>query len=229
MDNITMVLATYRLSEDLMRIFIERNKTNFVKHDVKVVMVSDRNVDFDCEWVEVVVYPVEMETFALSRTINYGIRKIQDDCIIIKTDVDIYFTDDVLRHIKDVVEYNRAMVCICSNMGRYEDALTANWDLCVKRKAGRGACFAMTRRDWFEFKGYNEDIVGWGGEDFEMYRRVSSRIKLVESWEKPLYHINHSDRRNNNDKYWFVNSKKNVKIGKPMNWNRDEWGLAVGK
>lgn len=223
------ILATYKLDEQLMRKFLDMNKPAFEANDVRVIMVCDRDIDLGYSWAKTLLYPKQLETFALSKTINYAIKRAETEGIIIKTDVDIYFTTEVLKYIKSTVKYKQALICKCANRNGLENAKTAKWENCNKRTKGRGACFAMTKQDWFDFKGYNEKIIGWGGEDCEMYRRVSSRINLKESIEKPLYHINHPDRRNNSNGWWFVNSSTNLKIGKPMDWGNDDWGEAIDR
>lgn len=211
------------MNPELIEKFMDMN--NF--DDIHVVAVSDKEYNLGYDNLTVLKYPKELEIFSLAKTNNYGIRSIQcdDNDIIIKTDPDIKFSRGILDYIKFYVKPQKGYIGICANKAKVEHALDKVWATSAKRKAGRGACFAMTKKDWHDLNGYDERLEGWGADDNEMWRRASSRINIVQDWTYPLYHINHANRKGVLE-YFPQNSKKNVKISRNIDWKNENWGTS---
>ena len=63
------------------------------------------------------------------------------------------------------------------------------------RTAGRGSWVAMTTADWFSVGGYDERLVGWGGDDDILFERIArAGVELVASTAWPLVHVHHQAR-----------------------------------
>lgn len=191
--------------------FFARNSKSFQKHKVEVVVTTDPTTlsdvrshichmpDFNLYSIKVIAYPEDLAILSLGKANNFAISNCNTD-IIMKTDPDIVFSDESLAYAKEIcLGKSKALVQLCSNVPPATDVhkSTFDWEKLPKRQEGFGASFAMHRELWKKLKGYDERIDGWGGDDFELGRRVDSCgfAKLEVSKKFPVFHINHADRR----------------------------------
>lgn len=211
-----VVIAAWQLPYDQ---FIERNKNAFELNETKLVIVSDKENSIALPWVKILKYPHELKEFSLPKLVNYGIRQSLDDDIIIKSDVDIVFGSYVFDCIGKLVtdKIGFAGRC-CYTTPEYGFDLV--WDE-KKVQDALGGCVAFTSSAWDRLCGFNENMAGWGYEDFDLIARAREKIEIIDTYYFHLWHINHPLRKsftehNNND--------ANREIAK-QGWNDRNWGI----
>ena len=217
---ITVVVSAYRLSEGQIHQFLEWNEVVFKMNDVHVLVVTDREVQL--KYGKCLVYPKKPRHLSLPRLNNYGIKRAEG--IVIKTDLDIIFSDKIIKRIKQVVQNNYAFIGICANIDQCSEIQEKPWEDLPKRFWGWGACFAMTRHDWGMLHGYNEKIWGWGDDDHDMFRRVQDKLCLSLCSYYPLFHMNHKQRKSvEPDSFFPIRKDENSKLVW-TDWHEEEWG-----
>jgi len=223
-----IVMAAYGLPRNSIENFMNWNQVALQEMGVTVwVGYHEYFINNPFSNLRVIKYPKKEKIFSIGRTVNYVMRRI--DCgekeIIIKTDPDIVFSKEVLNHISKNLTIGSGMVCICANIANPELVEFSTWSNMAKRRGGRGACFAMTKADWFKLNGYDERIEGWGGDDDEMFHRASKQVKITQDDEYPLFHVNHPERKNkfSNFPYNFYVNREIIKL---LDWSSPNWGQA---
>ena len=232
LSKISLVVSAYNLDYKI-NDFMQWNDKLFSKiKNLEVVVVLDPNSNFQTgnPIYTILKYPKKQTIFSIGKTINFGIRNTQNtpNRIIIKTDIDIVFTNSVLNYVLYNVNNNIGMVALPAYIERNFDINTLEnpgyWNRQRKVTDARGACFALTREDWFNLNGYDERIEGWGGDDTEMWFRANKKLKFMKvTTHHPIYHIEHPIRINQNG--FIFNSGRNVEIGKNMDWKSERWGM----
>ena len=219
---ISVVVSAYRLSEKEINRFLDWNEVVFRNNNINLSIVTDR--DINLSYGQCLIYPKSQNHFSLPRVINYGIKRAEG--IVIKTDLDIIFSNPVIQHISKVVRNSYAFIGICSNIDNLIEVQEESWESLPKRFWGWGACFAMTRDDWGEFRGYNEKIWGWGDDDIEIAQRVQSKSCLSICSYYPLFHMNHKSRKSTDSSSFYPIRKEENSQLISTEWNEQEWGEA---
>jgi hypothetical protein len=221
---LTFVACAYKIGIDRVKNFLSWNRELFEKYSANVVIVSDKPLDLALEWARTIVYPVEQKVFSIPKTVNYGIKRVEGNGIIIKTDPDIVFSEELVQRLIAEVKPGLGIVSMCSEIGKFESISKVQWSRAKILRNGRGGCFAMSKHDWVSMNGYDERIKGWGADDEEMWRRAMRNIKMIQTQEHPLYHIKHPVRKDN--KFFPKLSKRNLAFCKTLDWKSETWGEA---
>ena len=135
-----------------------------------------------------------------SKALNDGLRQMLDNNDIVAcTDIDMLIPPGLVQHTLDNLKRSTNLWAVCRNIS--EDKILPRewkeWCNLPLRKTGTGSWNAMYKEDWFKSGGWDERLVGWGGEDEVFYaRREQMGIKNIMCNQLPLMHVNHLSRQN---------------------------------
>lgn len=230
-SSVYMVVCAYKINTKTIENFLDWNKKTFISENVHAIIVTDRNINLNYDFATILPYPTKQDIFSIPRTINYGIRSITtNNCIIVKTDIDIIFSIPSIRLLKTKVTNGNGLVSLCSDIDSQNriKSLNNRWVSLPKDPEAKGACFALTKHDWHLLKGYDERIEGWGGDDNEMWMRASKRLRMSVNSSAPVYHIRHRTRlTSGKNSYFSRNSDKNMTVTKRLDWKSNSWGVPI--
>jgi len=208
------------LPEKVILNHFRRNKEALAECGAHVTYVTNIELDLGSENASCITI-TDQTRFDIGRVSNIGIRASTMQ-VVVKSDIDIVFCADLIRFTAATIAGGRAYIAKCANIDA-QHYNTRNWDTAVLRPAGRGAWFAMHKRDWQRLRGYDERLVGWGADDDNLYRRTKLSMNVVEHAKFELWHVNHKVRTG----AYFPCTEGNIKI--PLNWHTlpesADWGL----
>jgi len=233
MKRIVLVVPAWNLGLDVMRTFCDRNLPQFDDRTAILFVVENT---FDAKSLErnawVLNYPKDQQVFSIPKTVNFGIRTAvegEPDSIIVKTDADIIFSKRSISKLRDEVKEQFGLVQLCSDVSQTDGIVSCNkpWTAMPKRKDGFGACLALHATDWKALNGYDERIIGWGGDDWEMFLRASKNVKMKVSSDFPVYHVAHKSRKGS-PSFPVMSEENKLHVERcKANWKNDDWGTAA--
>ena len=236
-SNLSVVIAAYKIDSKQINLFAKWNHDIFVQSGVDLVVVTNKEVSPPYPWVKIVVYPTEQKRFSIPKTINYGIKSVKHNGIVIKSDIDIVFSPGIIEVIRKRVKPGFGLVCKSARAkrggGKFEGTKFSHkrltpqvWEKSRIMLPAKGACFALSVEDWYKLRGYNEELVGWGSDDSDMWNRAEVKISMCEDNRHPLLHMEHKARTSHKKNGFFqVRSGENGIISRFSKWGETEtWG-----
>lgn len=221
---LALIVCAYRIEDSYIKNFINMNRDNFINQDLCLKIISDRSLDLDIDFNnEVLVYPFIQNVFNFSKTINYGIRRSLDSEIIVKTDIDIYFSRDLINYILKNINQSNGILGVCGHLkSSFKNSDLEYWNNYKKTPNAKGACLALSSENWNQLQGYNENLYGWGSEDSDMFNRAKKRLNMIISDQYPLYHIKHPRRCSSS--FFPIRSGENGRVSKYDKYENENWG-----
>jgi len=154
---------------------------------------------------------VDSDPFPKCLLNNIGIRSAKTDYIM-TTDVDMAFGREFMTILMGHLEPNvfvesRAMYWkqpISKKIYNGEVDMYNDIDACkagrIKKRTTPGACQCMHIKQWEKLRGYNEEYVGWGSEDIDLYtrgRKLGLKIKWMGESGESIMAFHQPHARNN--------------------------------
>jgi hypothetical protein len=188
-----IVVTAYRLPDALIDRFVESNLPALAARGGRLYLVTDsrRYLPFDRENISAIPCP-DMETFAIGRCANIGIRQaVAEGCNpICKTDIDCILDDAALANIEALRSGQAAAY-------RYWHIPAPDRREAPKLDSRIMGTFAMTAEDWQRVGGYNERMDGYGYDDADIASRArNSDINCPTKINPKVYHIWHEVKHN---------------------------------
>ena len=183
------------------------------------------------------------EAFERARLNNVGVRNAKGQYLMC-TDVDMLFmpqfVDTLMKNVGDnfFVESRTSYIhgWNIEKVYKGEINLYNNIDVAklgkIKKRTTAGGCQCMHINNWNRIRGYNEEYVGWGSEDYDLLSRVKMSGKIHIRWmgEAPnsimLFHQPHikTTAQLKIDLAHKLENKKRLGSIKSYQVNPDGWG-----
>lgn len=228
MSEMKIFVVGHRIAQIDVERFFELNREVMEGYEVFVLCDRGWGLFKDAPNWNLLKYRDESSAFGYTKALNGCLRKVGESSketdIIIKTDIDIVFTQEVLDYLEESVKVCEPVIVKCGGiMAPCE--MKEDWGKVRVRHYGYGACVAATKYDWYRIHGYDERMVGYGVDDDDLKDRLNEVGRLSFVQDLRLYHLNHPPR----DETFVRNQEFNKKIWKGSTWSNSQWGLSARK
>jgi glycosyltransferase involved in cell wall biosynthesis len=221
---ISLVIGVRNRKENILKQLksLESCKKNFKNFEVTVVDYGGKdNLEEDLNKYNLnlnYLYIDTSEKWNESHAKNIGIR-ISSAEFIICTNADIIFEENSLKKIYKVISEKGKRLY---HLNRWDQV--ANKDKETKRENAWGDFQGLYKEDWYNLRGYDETMAGWGGLDLDLknraFRRGLKEFKL-DPYEIKIFHHFHKSNYNLKDN---LNNFWRAKLNKFFRVNKNYWG-----
>lgn len=155
-------------------------------------------------WVRYVHTPPPRSDMPYARgwALNVGARHAKGRLLVLHDNdllVPAVYAADHLRLIdagNDVANLKRFIFYLTQHstaclLRQHDRIATVNGVESILQNALGGGSLAISRRAFFEIGGFDEDFIGWGGEDNELWDRIMTRA-IYQFGHLPLIHLWHA-------------------------------------
>jgi len=133
----------------------------------------------------------------LSSVRNVGIAKLYNCCDkVVCIDVDMLLQPGILEWAESVINRGSMVLLRCRDIDKFDGVLRwNNWSKLPVRGPGVGGFVGGTMEDWIISGGWNENLVGWGHEDWDFWNRtMKCGIQRVDDDMMTIVHVKHNRR-----------------------------------
>lgn len=230
-SQLSFVVTAWRLPDDRVAAFLRWNDAAFRETRARLVIVTDPETRLANlpSYAHHLVYPGEMPTFSLARASNYGIRSIGEG-VIVKADPDLVLGGTSMSSFQGVTP-----TCgVCPEYLMVREAGEA-WGEPWPESKG---CLCLHWDHWQAICGYDERMVGYGGEDADAFERARTLPGRTVERRSTVYHVAHDPRRERladprrRDRWNPAENPcrcRSNAVASETPWADPCWGLAINK
>lgn len=148
--------------------------------DVEIIVVDYGGIDGIQRLVESYgfkyIYTHNRDIFCKPHALNIGLRAAEGE-FVANIDADMILAPNFVAVLKREADIDKFVICRCWHLPKtkidddfnYQDLKT----LChFGHKTGIGACQMAAKSVWMDIGGQDENIIGWGSEDWDVVHRM---------------------------------------------------------
>lgn len=218
--------SSYR--ENNLKALIKYIRQNF--KNVEIIVAEQGNSISVIDSVDIHVFNHNDGLFERSKLLNLAVKNANNEYLIIGDNDLIVDVDSINKSIDLLNEYDaiNPYSVVRDIPENITNEYINNMDMNILKDQGTyresivfaGGMLAIRKSSYIKIGGYDENVIGWGGEDDLMTIKISNLLKYT-SLESVSYHLYH-DRGINGVPY-HEHYDKNVEIlTKVQNMNMDE-------
>ena len=180
--------------------FINWNKSLFDnEQNLQVFIISDKEKEqdsFHYDWLKIIPFRNQLGEIKTSDVINFGLKYVLNSDIVIKADIDTFFTKYVLDDARSSINKGMAQIYNYSEIDNIDNiAKTLEEWFTFKRTRTNLFCLAMNKKDWYYLRGYENRSASEGEEDLYLFSKMTQKLKVIETANFPLYRISLEGRK----------------------------------
>lgn len=197
-----------------LQIVIDHIKSNF---DYPVLVSEyDYSSKVDIA-VDVLLIQPDGQYYNKAKCINYACKHVECNYVCV-CDSDILFNIDSFKKSLKLLLNNKYDFIFpftgpVYNISRYDyksNSKIENLPKSLYSNVSVGGIIMFNKNSFFSLNGYNDNLYGWGGEDFDFYLRIQNSKYTIYFTEGELYHLKHIKSKESFDNEVISNIHKEL-------------------